>query len=125
MKQLAVFSKSCNYFQLKEFLQLNLFHLKSTTVENLKTHFFVFFQLSASDTLAGIAIKYDISVEDLKRSNGLVNDWDLWKKKGQLLYFQNHALSIYHLYLGIRSEHLNDLLSVNNYTKSKNILEQV
>jgi LysM repeat protein len=50
------------------------------------------FQLSANDTLAGIAIKYDISVEDLKRSNGLVNDWDLWKKKGQLLYFQNQGV---------------------------------
>ena len=40
------------------------------------------FQLTPSDTLAGIAIKYNVSVEDLKRCNGLVNDWDLWMRTG-------------------------------------------
>jgi hypothetical protein len=40
------------------------------------------FQLSPADTLAGLAIKYDTSVEDIKRANGLVRDCDLWKKSG-------------------------------------------
>ena len=41
-----------------------------------------FLQLTEGDTLAGLAIKYDTTVEDLKRANGLVSDWDLWKKSG-------------------------------------------
>ena len=43
------------------------------------------FKLAAGDTLAGVAIKYDVSVEDLKRANGLSSDWDLWKKSGESL----------------------------------------
>ncbi len=33
-----------------------------------------------TDTLAGIAIKYNVSIEDLKRENGLHKESDLWLK---------------------------------------------
>ena len=50
--------------------------------------FFSIPQLSPNETLAGIAIKYNVSVEDLKRANGLVNDWDLWMRTGwNKIYF--------------------------------------
>ena len=39
------------------------------------------FQVSKEDTLAGIAIKYDCNIEDIKRENKLYSDMDLCHKE--------------------------------------------
>ena len=41
----------------------------------------IFFQVLPNDTLVGIAIKYGANLEDLKRENRLISDFDLGLKK--------------------------------------------
>ena len=71
----------------------------------------IFFQVLPNETLVGIAIKYGANLEDLKRENRLISDFDLGLKKILIVpIIENSIVSQRHNELSNENKNLDDLL---------------
>ena len=74
-------------------------------------HEFFFFQVLPNETLIGIAIKYGANLEDLKRENRLISDFDLGLKKILIVpIIENSIGSKRHNELSNENKNFDDLL---------------
>ena len=70
----------------------------------------IFFQVLPNDTLVGIAIKYGANLEDLKRENRLISDFDLGLKKFLIVPIIENSSDSQHNKLSNENKDFDDLL---------------
>ena len=71
----------------------------------------IFFQVLPNETLVGIAIKYGANLEDLKRENRLISDFDLGLKKSLIVPIIENSNIGKHNELSNENKDFDDLLS--------------
>ena len=70
----------------------------------------IFFQVLPNETLVGIAIKYGANLEDLKRENRLISDFDLGLKKSLIVPIIENSNIGKHNELSNENKDFDDLL---------------
>ena len=70
----------------------------------------IFFQVLPNETLVGIAIKYGANLEDLKRENRLISDFDLGLKKSLIVPIIENSNIGKHNELSNENKSFDDLL---------------